>query len=347
VDLRQAQNRISAALVLAVWVVASPVFAQVSSQRSSDTRPATTTIQGDTGLWFVPTGEILPARDWSLSAYRVNLDVDQGFTDVSNWPVTFGIGIRNRLELFGALTAVNRIDRDVRPLFFSLSTDGPVRAGGVVNEYPFVNDGWTGNNIGDLWLGAKFNPASAHRHQAAAVAVRLMLKVPTGSADNGAGTGKPDLTIDGILSKEINRRIELSGFGGIIVRGDPATFDLLNGVRWGFGAGLPTRRNLRLTAELHGEAFRRSTVAVSAARIQTIDGIFLPQASIQKNPADAVISLTWIGRNIFAGAGLGWNLRLQRRGDFGATFRDASGDAVGFQARIGYHLGVRRAANHE
>ena len=55
--------------------------------------PATTTISGDTGLWFVPTGEILPARNWSLSAYRVNFDYDQGFTDVSNWPVTFGFGV--------------------------------------------------------------------------------------------------------------------------------------------------------------------------------------------------------------------------------------------------------------
>ena len=48
-----------------------------------ETRPATTTINGDTGLWFVPTGEVLPAKRWSLSAYRVNFDRDQGFTDVS------------------------------------------------------------------------------------------------------------------------------------------------------------------------------------------------------------------------------------------------------------------------
>ena len=47
--------------------------------------------------------------------------------------------------------------------------------------------------------------------------------------------------------------LELSAFGGYIVRGDPDEFDLLDGFRWGFGAGFPTRRNLRLTAELHGE----------------------------------------------------------------------------------------------
>jgi hypothetical protein len=93
------------------------------------TRPATTTINGDTGLWFVPTGEVLPAKKWSLSAYRVNFDRDQGFTDVSDWPLTFGIGAGDRAEIFGAWTLVRRIDRDVRPLFVSTE---PV-AGGVVN----------------------------------------------------------------------------------------------------------------------------------------------------------------------------------------------------------------------
>src|SRR5688500_10474936 len=46
------------------------------------TRPATTTFMGDTGLWYVPTGEVLPRKKWSISAYRVNFDDNQGFTDV-------------------------------------------------------------------------------------------------------------------------------------------------------------------------------------------------------------------------------------------------------------------------
>src|SRR5215203_2611839 len=50
------------------------------------TRPATTTTNGDTGLWFVPTGDVLPSRKWSVSAYRVNFDRNQGFSDVSDWP---------------------------------------------------------------------------------------------------------------------------------------------------------------------------------------------------------------------------------------------------------------------
>ena len=62
-----------------------------ATSATGETRPATTTFMGDTGLWFVPTGEVLPAKKWSGSAYRVNYDYNQGFTDVSNWPATFGV----------------------------------------------------------------------------------------------------------------------------------------------------------------------------------------------------------------------------------------------------------------
>ena len=34
------------------------------------TRPATTTFYGDTGLWFVPTAEVLAHGKWSVTGYR-------------------------------------------------------------------------------------------------------------------------------------------------------------------------------------------------------------------------------------------------------------------------------------
>src|SRR5262245_50009656 len=41
-----------------------------TSSATSETRPATTTFYGDTGLWFVPTAEVLPHGKWSASGYR-------------------------------------------------------------------------------------------------------------------------------------------------------------------------------------------------------------------------------------------------------------------------------------
>src|ERR1700754_1033483 len=102
-----------------------------TSAQSSETRPATTTFLGDTGLWYVPTGEILPAKRWSFSFYRTNWDREAGFSDISHFPVTFGYGINDRVELFGSVRAVTRIDRDIRPLLVPGND-----AGGVVNDNP-------------------------------------------------------------------------------------------------------------------------------------------------------------------------------------------------------------------
>ena len=79
-----------------------------------ETRPATTTFMGDTGLWYVPTGEVLPRKRWSMSAYRVNFDDNQGFTDVSNWPLTFAVGAGDHAEIFGSWVLVSR-DRPRHP----------------------------------------------------------------------------------------------------------------------------------------------------------------------------------------------------------------------------------------
>ena len=220
----------------------------------SETRPATTTFRGDTGLWFVPTGEVLPARRWSLSAYRVNFDFSQGFTDVSDFPVTFGVGLGDRAEIFGAWSLIRRIDRDVRPIFLS----GQDEPGGLVNDYPFVAQGWSDNQIGDFWIGGKVNLLSEYRQKPLAFAVRGMMKLPFAKDDEeGVGTGELDFALDAILSKEVNQRVELSGYGGFMFRGSPDDVELSNGFRWGFGAGFPTRKNLRLTAELHGEVLLR------------------------------------------------------------------------------------------
>ena len=213
---------------------------------TADVRPATTTFLGDTGLWYVPTAEILPARKWSLSAYRVNFDDTQGFTDVSNWPVTFAFGVRDRVELFGSFVVVNRIDRDVRPLFLASASSPQLaanrQAGGFVPQNPLARAAWSGNNVGDLWVGAKVNLASQWRQQPAAFAIRALVKAPAGDTESGAGTGRADFALDAIASREWNGRVELSGYGGFIVRGAPDDVEASNGVRWGAGAAFPSRK---------------------------------------------------------------------------------------------------------
>src|SRR5258708_36392323 len=245
-------------------LVAAPARAQIPAPKPApapapalDTRPATTSVMGDTGLWYVPTADILPARKWSASAYRVNFNDNQGFTDVSNWPVTFGYGIRDRAELFGSFVVVNRIDRDVQPLFLGSASGAEAQAadkrvGGFVPPNPLARAGGSGNNVGDLWIGAKINVASQRQQKPAAFAIRGMVKLPAGDKNSGASTGKADVAVDAIVSGEVNNRVEISGYGGFIVPGTPDAVEETNGFRWGAGAGFPARKSLRLAAQVHG-----------------------------------------------------------------------------------------------
>jgi outer membrane protein OmpA-like peptidoglycan-associated protein len=257
---------------------------------------------------------------------------------VSNWPVTFGVGLKDRAEIFGAWTLVRRIDRDVRPLFVA----GQPESGGIANDYPFVRRGWSGNQLGDLWLGAKVNLTSQWRQQPAAFALRGMLKVPTAKDDDaGVGSGKMDFIVDAIVSKEVNARAELSGYAGFISRGNPDGVAISNGFRWGVGAGFPSRKSLRLTAELHGEAYADDGVVVTTPIIAE-DGAVAPGTSNIRSPINASFGLTWQGKKgVFAGAGINWNLAMNGRSDYFSGFEDRTGDNAGFQFRIGYHPGVR------
>jgi peptidoglycan-associated lipoprotein len=340
------QARLLGAFILASLAIPASAQTPSSAQQAppatpaaAETRPATTTFLGDTGLWYVPTAEILPRKKWSMSAYRVNFDDNQGFTDVSNWPVTFAYGISDRAELFGSWVLVNRIDRDIRPLYLASIP----QAGGFVPQHPLASEGWSGNQLGDLWIGLKWNLASEYDQKPVAFALRPMIKLPTGDKDGGAGTGKTDFVLDAVLSKELNQRVEVSGYGGFIVRGEPDAVETTNGFRWGIGAGMPSRKSLRLTAELDGEFYSNDSLSTKTQLLAS-DGSFLPSGFTEtvKSPVNFNLGLTWQHANGFF-AGLGWTYRftVDKRDEFLTPYTNGAGDRMDIVGRIGYHPGVR------
>ena len=325
--------------VWAMYLASAPLAAQTpTGSTPAETRPATTTFLGDTGLWFVPTGEILPDRKFSASGYRASVNTVQGFANIAHFIGTVGFGVKDRVELFGALRVDTRIDRDIRPLF----TADP-RAGGQIADYPFNRTAWSGDHVGDLLLGLKVNLLSAYREQPVALAVRGMVKVPTGSEEDGVGTGKADVLVDAIVSKELHARVELAGYVGGIWRGDPddpTTVALSNGLRWGVGAGFPTRRSLRVTTEFHGEVPFDETLVAAAPTVAT-DGSLSPLSSHIYKATNLSLGLTWQhARGFFVGGGLNWNFPRDSRTDLGGP-GDVTGDFVDVQVRLGYHPGVR------
>ena len=296
-------RRVAVACVFALGISAS-AFAQSGSSATStgqsssnsaqsssastpvETRPATTTFYGDTGLWFVPTAEILPHKKFSGSGYRANWDYRQGLTDVSHFAITGAGGIRDRVELFGSFRVDTRIDRD---LGFSGFNDGPIfrsndtTYGGLVNDYPFIRKDWSGDNVGDFLIGVKFNLMSEWRQQPAALAVRAIAKLPTGSTDLGASTGKVDTMFDFIASKEVAKTVEFGGNAGVVIRGGPTTpvaVNLSNGFQWGVGAAVPSRSQLRLTGEVRGEK-RFSNSLTASAPLASIEPTWVHDEGVQ------------------------------------------------------------------
>ncbi len=123
-----------------------------SMATAEETRPATTTFNGDTGLWYVPTAEVLGKGQWSASVYRRGTNWVQGYTNVADFAGTFAYGVGGRAEVFGSFLVDTRIDRDSRPIF---GTDPAF--GSFIDRYPKVNQYWTGDNVGDFYVGAKYN----------------------------------------------------------------------------------------------------------------------------------------------------------------------------------------------
>ena len=67
----------------------------------------------------------------------------------------------------------------------------------------------------------------------------------------------------------------MSGYGGFIFRGEPDDVETTNGFRWGFGAAMPSRKSLRLTAELDGEFYTNDSLSTKT-QLLAGDGSFLP-----------------------------------------------------------------------
>ena len=321
--MKRLVSRLLFSVVLSALVSAS-VWAQDTSSRQ-EVRPAVTSFWGDTGLWFVPTAEVLKPGGWAFGAYRTELDFKQGSTDVAYYPGTLAIGAGNRTEIFAAVRAVTSIDRDARPLFAPANT--PI--GGVVNEYPFVREQWTGNNFGDVYVGTKVNLVSEHRRQPMAMALRGTVKLPTAGEDN-VGTGQFDYFADAVVSKEINRGVELAGFGGYAFRGDPDGVSLVDGFRWGVGAAFGARTSLRLTTELHGEVPAGDAVVVAPGAVVGMDGSISPILTQLDSRVNLAAGLTWQHPGGML-LGVGMNYRVGLDGE----------SAVGLQLRLGFHSGVR------
>jgi peptidoglycan-associated lipoprotein len=193
-----------------------------------------------------------------------------------------------------------------------------------------------------MYVGAKYNFWSESRQNPAAIALRGMIKLPTGKADAGVSTGKADFSIDGVVSKEASKLVEVSGYGGYEWRGSPDGFDTPGGAfRWGTGLTFPSRNFLRVVGELNGFVPSKDVATVTTPLVG-IDGSHSPLTASTENITRATLGLTLqTKKGLFFGAGLSWNVPTHARIASFTDEPDVTGDYYDFQFRIGYHPGVK------
>ncbi len=319
---------------------APPANANQSSSSvasDDDSRPATTTFFGDTGLWYVPTAEVLAHGDWSISGYRRGTNYTQGYSNVADFAGTFAVGLGDRAEIFGSFLFDTRIDRDVRPLFLNDRTYG-----GFIDRNPRMNTTWSGDNVGDLFIGAKINLLSERNRAPVALAIRGGVKAPTGNVDAGVSTGKVDVFGDFVISKEVARLAELAGYAGYEMRGKPDGFETPGGaIRWGAGATFPSRSPIRGYAELNGYVPSEDQATITTATLIGTDGSRPPAISDTENITRTTLGVTaQLPKGFFVGVGLSWNLPRQAR-VLSQAQDDPMADYWDWQVRIGYHPRLR------
>lgn len=307
---------------------------EIVLQGDATPRPGLPTNLGDTGLWFVPTAETLPAGRFSASVYRANFDRRQGLTDISQFGITGAWGVTDRVELFGSWRLV-RIDRDVRPVFVP---DDPV-FGGVSQEFPYVRRGWSKTLGGPVVVGGKWSLISQSRGDAMALAPRFIVKFPSGST--WASTNDWDGHFELVTSREFGARAELTGVAGAVIRGDSDEFRVSDGVTWGLGASFPSRSALRALVEYHGEFVIKDFTRVINPPYVGEDGSIAPLLSPISDPTNFKIGGVWqMNNGFFAHAGLNYSWGVEERTVAG---RAIGHNAWGFDVRVGWHPGVTPA----
>ncbi|MCH2672827.1 MAG: hypothetical protein MK011_11225, partial [Dehalococcoidia bacterium] len=110
------------------------VFFATIAVAQEETRPSGTTFLGDTGLWFVPTAEVLDNGSVSAAGHVSTFNYEQGFSAVQSVAGSFAVGVGERAEVFGSVGVLTRIDRDLSPLFQS----GQANVGGALVDYPLA-----------------------------------------------------------------------------------------------------------------------------------------------------------------------------------------------------------------
>jgi OOP family OmpA-OmpF porin len=296
-----------------------------------------TSAVGDIGLFFVPTADTNGRRRWRGSAARTSSNGVQGQLNVANFTAAFSYGLFDRVDAFVAWDAVQRVDRDISPLF--VPTDS--RGGGIDSAAPYARDTWSGNRRADIRIGAKVKVLDELSGAPLSIAVRGMGRLPTGDAQDGGGVGAPRYSADGIASRWLSNRVVLTGSVGYEQRNnpdDPVVAQIPPVMTWGTGVGYLPAETLMLHAEFFGEHPLKRDNTILAQPLVAVDGSLSPMNNFVNNHRALATGLTWMAHSgFFIGAAAKFDFPTLERSN-----RSSFSDYTDIQVRLGWRPGPKR-----
>jgi len=246
-------------LILCDWVVAA-------DGKKSTIKQLTSSVNGSTGLYTLPLADTLRRGEFVFAINSLLFHRDPGALSLTVFPVSFSIGVDDRIEFFASVESYKRIRaRDV--LVDKVSPEGELLPAvvasandvGYFNDAPFV-DVESGAGRGDFWAGVKLNLLSERRSRSFSLALQPIIRVHTARDRQhklrGLTPGVIDAGIAVVVSKWLKKVGTITGKAGFRSGRDVAGVRRQDQAEWGVGIEWPVlKSSLRVVGELSGQVF--------------------------------------------------------------------------------------------
>lgn len=226
-------------------------------------------------MFHLYLSDTLRAGESSLTFHSTRLHREPGALSITSYPVSFTLGLHDRVEFFFSWEAYQRIkapglnnfDGPGRP------RSSPPRPFSFYNDTPFLVRS-SGDGSADLWTGLKVNLFSERRGAPFGLAIQPILRVHAGSdfsrLTRGLSAGVTDAGFDLVFSKNMGKGTLAANAGFLFAGDNPPNpgnepVDRQNRFNYGLGVDIPLGRNdkAHLVGEVVGSAFSGSRTALA------------------------------------------------------------------------------------
>jgi len=237
------------------------------AQQKSKIKLHSPTVTGSSGLFNLPTADTFREGEFSIGMYGTHFNREAGQLDISLFPVTFTVGLTDRIEFFGSYEVYQRVHADaiavntVLPGHPVTPTQLPTGRTVYYNDTAFMDVGFGDGKGGSLRTGVKFNLMSERYGNGFGLAVQPVAKWAAQPADRnrlarGLTTGASDYGFDLIISKNAGLGGTVTAKGGVYYAENTAWADRQNYWTWGAGLDIPLGTpKVRAIGELLGRRF--------------------------------------------------------------------------------------------